>query len=604
MNRSRKIKLTALLLTILTLVSMLAACKSSDDPSLNSGSTTEAVTTEEPATEITLVDGGATEYVVIRPQKVSDAFIATMTKLRSAIVPLLTEGTIKFKDDFVRDDETIPENAKEIVLGVTNRPETEALSALVGEKDYAIYYKNDRVYIFAKNDKYIDIAVEHFIETYINTDNITVLSNTNDVVKYDYRFNTILIDGESIFSYRVVIPEKADQLTRYAAENMQQYLLAATGKTIDVVTDKEAETELEILIGRTNRQSSARAYNEAKNGKYVLYKNGKQIVTAGEGYLVGAGAASLITKFLGDGKDAVTEALPTSPTALTFEYNQTATSAILMIGDGMADNHIKATLQSGLAEFFAQQLPNKGYAITHSLNYPSVTDSAASATALSSGYKTYNKYLGLNSRKQVKQNVRELAQSLGARTAILTTDKITGATPSGFLVHIDDRNATSEIQKQIDAVIKAGEVDYCEGEVDDKFKDKIAEALYGMTDGDDIIFAMFEAALIDKRSHSNDLSGIYKMVTRYNDIIAYVIEYTLFHPDTALVITADHECGGVTLNNATKKYYFTSANHTNANVPVFAVGGGTGIFNGKTVDNTDIAKFLASVYAPDKPFGN
>ena len=147
-------------------------------------------------------------------------------------------------------------------------------------------------------------------------------------------------------------------------------------------------------------------------------------------------------------------------------------------------------------------------------------------------------------------------------------------------------------------------MNYCEGEVGDKFREKIEEALYGMTDGDDKIFAMVEAALIDKRSHSNDLKGIYQMVTRYNDVTSYVIQFILLHPDTALVITADHECGGVTLNNATGKYYFTSGDHTNANVPVFALGDGTSKFNGKDVDNTEIAKFIASIFDPNVKFGS
>ena len=400
----------------------------------------------------------------------------------------------------------------------------------------------------------------------------------------------------------MVIPDDADLSTLYAAANFVKYMEEAYGRTLPIVTDKEAETELEILIGKTNRAASTRAYAECKEEhKYVLYKSGKKIVTAGLGYMVGGGVGTLVSYVFGTEKN-VDITLPTEPMAKNFEFKK-ATSAILMIGDGMADNHIKATIKNGLSEFIPQQLPNQGHAITHSLNYPSVTDSAASATALSSGYKTWNKYLGLNRNKVSKQNVRELAYSMGAKTAILTTDVITGATPSGFLAHVDNRNSTDEIQSQITALINKGLVNYCEGEVGDKFRAKIEEALYGMTDGDDKIFAMFEAALIDKRSHSNDLSGIYNMVTRYNDVTAYVIQFILLHPDTALVITADHECGGVTLNNATGSYYFTSGDHTNTNVPVFALGDGTSMFNGKDVDNTEIAKFLAAIFDPNAKFG-
>ena len=107
---------------------------------------------------------------------------------------------------------------------------------------------------------------------------------------------------------------------------------------------------------------------------------------------------------------------------------------------------------------------------------------------------------------------------------------------------------------------------------------------------------MFEAAYIDKRAHSNDLAQVRKMVTRYNDVASYVIEFALFHPDTALVITADHETGGIEYNEKNGTYYFTSGDHTHDDVPVHAIGGGTEKFKGVTVDNTDIAKFLASIF--------
>ncbi len=600
MKRSLLFRITAFVLLCLMAFPLLVACKSeTEDPDGGSESGKPAETVM-----VDVVKDQNTEYVLIRADKINDAMMAPLTKLRGAIVDLLGDGvSFKIKGDFVRKDETLPESAKEIVVGLTNRPESEYLAGICGDRDFAIYEKNERVYIYAKNDKKASEAIDYFIENYIKDGKISVPQGAIDLVKYDYKWNSFAIDGESIFDYKVVIPEKADLLTKYAADNFVQYLKAATGKTVEIVTDKTPEAEKEILIGKTNRQASARAASNAANGKYVLYKNGKQIVTAGEGYLVGAGAAALFTKHAGADKEVNVTGLPTEPTGLVYEFNEKATSAILMIGDGMADNHIAATLKNGLPLFAPQLLPNKGHAITHSLNYPTVTDSAASATALATGFKSKNKYLGLDGNKKSVQNVRELAQSLGAGTAILTTDVITGATPSGFLVHHSNRKDTSEIQSQIDKVIAEGKIDYCEGSVGDKFREKIEEALYGMTDGRQAIFAMFEAALIDKRSHSNDLSGVYNMVTRYNDVTSYVIEYILFHPDTALVITADHECGGLTLNNATGKYYFTSGDHTNTNVPVFALGSGTEKFNGKNVDNTEIAKFIANIFAPGQKFG-
>ena len=312
--------------------------------------------------------------------------------------------------------------------------------------------------------------------------------------------------------------------------------------------------------------------------------------------MVGGGVAALITKHMtGTGDIDVTD-VPEAAAPVAYTFDATAKNAILMIGDGMGVNHINATLAAGLEYFAPRQLPNIGFAVTRSASYPTVTDSAASATALSSGYKTINKYLGMNRLGKSQQNVRELAHSVGAKTAVITTDVITGATPGGFLVHVNNRNSTAEIQSQIDKLISEGKIDYCQGSVDDKLTSVVADALYGMADGDSRFFAMFEAAYIDKRAHSNDLAQVRKMVTRYNDVASYVIEFALFHPDTALVITADHETGGIEYNEKTGAYYFTSGDHTHDDVPVHAIGGGTEKFKGVTVDNTDIAKFLASIF--------
>ena len=82
--------------------------------------------------------------------------------------------------------------------------------------------------------------------------------------------------------------------------------------------------------------------------------------------------------------------------------------------------------------------------------------------------------------------------------------------------------------------------------------------------------------------------------------IAYVVEFVLCHPDTALVITADHECGAIK-ENTDGSFVYTSDNHSTANVPVYALGKGMGsIFNGKTVDNTMIPKTLAKIFGATK----
>jgi hypothetical protein len=109
---------------------------------------------------------------------------------------------------------------------------------------------------------------------------------------------------------------------------------------------------------------------------------------------------------------------------------------------------------------------------------------------------------------------------------------------------------------------------------------------------------MIEGAYIDKYSHSNATSDVLHCVERFNDSIAYTIAFTVLHPETVLVITADHECGGLTSN-----FSFTSTNHTNTNVPVFALGNTDALITSETIDNTDIGSFIGQIFTKTESEG-
>ena len=113
---------------------------------------------------------------------------------------------------------------------------------------------------------------------------------------------------------------------------------------------------------------------------------------------------------------------------------------------------------------------------------------------------------------------------------------------------------------------------------------------------------MLEEAYIDKNSHKNKYPEMISAVKRYNDAIAYVIEFVIMHPDTALVITADHETGGVfKLSNGS--YTFTRTTHSNANVPIFTLGYGTEELTNGVCNNVNIAKFVARIFG-ESSFGD
>ncbi|MDD7675680.1 MAG: alkaline phosphatase [Eubacteriales bacterium] len=604
-------RITALILVLLTCAT-LAACADTRDPGQITPDTTPAEitttmpanTTQAPAQPVIVAENGEMQYKVIRPETCSKE----LTNIASGLRTTLADATginVKIDTDWHKRTEPVPQKAKEIVVGVCDRPEAQSIRSRLREKDFAIVYANERIYIIGGDDEATGWGVDYFVSHYVDPSNkrVAIMDDLNYLQSYSYPLGSLSVSGVSIMDYKIIIPD-GDILAAAAAQNLSDYLYYYAGVRLDTAADTAERTDCEILVGATNRPESVQAAGvKLADDQYVLAQTASKIVMYGKSYMVGGAVSDFINNYAKPhtANQAIdVTALPTAYTAKTFKF-ETSDSAILLIGDGMGYNHVEATLASGkLQEFVARLLPNKGSAKTFSysvkIGKAGYTDSAAAGTALATGCKTFNSYLGLNYRGKSILNVRELAHSVGARTAILTTDYITGATPAAFLAHVNDRNSTSVIQSQIDALIANKQVDYAISNKDsDDIINDIPEALWGIAQGDKGYFSMIEEADNDKRSHQNDLNGTTNRVVRYNSIIAYCIEFTLCHPSSVLIITADHETGGITKTD-NGEYKYTVTTHTNADVPVYALGYGTECFNNTTVDNTDISKFIAKIY--------
>ena len=410
--------------------------------------------------------------------------------------------------------------------------------------------------------------------------------------------------GGNFSDYQIVIPENATLTEQYAAENLANIIDEYYDVTLNVVKDTTKEQKYEILIGETNREASKTDTSLGKM-QFLLFKDGDKIVIKGNGIYVGSACYKLVNEHLTlENNDIVVKNLSENEVAHTYQTPEKCDSVIFMIGDGMGDNHIYLGEVKHNFSFVARQFPNKGTSVTRSQNVidgtGQYTDSAASGTAMATGYKTYNGYVGLDKNGNPVPNVRELAASVGAKTAILTTDKLTGATPSAYLCHNQSRDDSDTLQTDIDAIMSEGKVDYCKGSVDNNLVNETKIALSTISNGGSKFFIMIEEGYIDKHSHNKDITNAAYTVARFNGAIEYATQFALMHPNTALIVTADHETGN--LREGNKMFLFRSDQHTNQDVSIFAIGAGTEIFNGKTVENTELAKFVASVYS-NEPFG-
>ena len=100
---------------------------------------------------------------------------------------------------------------------------------------------------------------------------------------------------------------------------------------------------------------------------------------------------------------------------------------------------------------------------------------------------------------------------------------------------------------------------------------------------------MLEGAKIDTKSHKNDLEGMKKELYDFDYAVMKAANFVYTHPDTTLIVLADHETGGLT-----DKCEYTRKNHTGVNIPLYAYGKHASLFEG-VQDNTDIYKKMRKI---------
>jgi alkaline phosphatase len=121
----------------------------------------------------------------------------------------------------------------------------------------------------------------------------------------------------------------------------------------------------------------------------------------------------------------------------TFKSDQTLSpikNIILLIGDGNGLNQISSAVLANGGRLTLTQLKSIGLIKTQSAD-DFTTDSAAAGTAISTGVKTKNRAIGVDSSNNDLINITEFLDNHGFLSGCITTDKITGATPASFYAH-------------------------------------------------------------------------------------------------------------------------------------------------------------------------
>ena len=411
--------------------------------------------------------------------------------------------------------------------------------------------------------------------------------------------------GANLSEYTIVIAADADDYTIRAAAYIRNEIFARTGAVLPVITDAEPTAAHEIVVGETSRPISATLDREMEGVEFSTIALGDHVAMEANHFVIAAAAYYFVNV------DLVAVEEPTvSPGngQVHTPVVKPANNYILLIGDGMGAVHTTlperldgtelADYTDGESVFYGELLPYHGFAHTNSLN--NTTDSAASATALATGYKTTNGRIGRDKDGKDLLSITELAASLGMGTAVMSTEVQSGATPAGFSAHADDRDDTEDIlasQKVLQDTCVS--VDTAAPEIYTAYgvyqlEQRIHATLNTLSQNEKGFFMMYEEAYIDKHSHSMDVIETAQAVLRFNQAIATFMEFAFYHPDTFLLITADHETGGLYVMD--EQFKFNSGSHTSRDVPVFAYGMGAEVFHDQAVENVQIPKTIVSLW--------
>lgn len=316
-------------------------------------------------------------------------------------------------------------------------------------------------------------------------------------------------------------------------------------------------------------------------------------------------------------------------------------NVILMIGDGMSLMHVYSAWATNHGKLYLENAPVVGLSKTYCLD-KMITDSGAGGTALASGKKTNYHSVGVDGNGNPAKSLVEYAKDKDMSSGVAVTCRLWDATPGDFCCHIVDRDnedavMADYVNTKADVVIGPGwskminrpdgrnlfkeleakgyqtprsldELDkindgkvFC---VTDSFDTQLPalrgdylaraslKAIDIMDKNPNGFFLMIEGSQLDDYGHFNDIDLLMQEVHDFDRTVGAIFDWAAKDGETLVVVTADHETGGLTLvdgdiNEGRIVCKFSTGSHSGTMVPVYAFGPGSENFTG-IFENTDI----------------
>lgn len=242
---------------------------------------------------------GVSNFAIVCSKDAGIDVTAKANKIRTAIEDA-TGAAVVFK----RDDADIVSEYK-IFVGDTVLKESKALISELKNKrannaaDFAIRFYGRNLVIAAVTDYGLQLACDYFRNTYCKDSASVIPENLNYVSSEHGKMKNISIAGNNITKYKIVRSHTASYLETMAIQELVNLVAKTTGYQISVVTDYEAPSPYEIVIGTTNRTASGyytSATTTALRNYSIKVQNAKLYVTADQTYGAVAGINELISK--------------------------------------------------------------------------------------------------------------------------------------------------------------------------------------------------------------------------------------------------------------------------------------------------------------------
>jgi len=323
---------------------------------------------------------------------------------------------------------------------------------------------------------------------------------------------------------------------------------------------------------------------------------------------------------------------------------------ILLIGDGMGTAEIYAgyTVNKGVLNIEKAQYV--GFSKTSSAN-SYITDSGAAGTAMATGKKTNNKFISVDTNSIPLKTILEIAEDNSLSTGLIATCAITHATPASFISHRRSRYDSLGLAKDflatdIDIFIGGGRIHFEERadgmNISDSLRKNGYSIVYGLDEikeedknnigcfvsdkhpssvldgrGDFLVdataialsrlkkngngfFVMVEGSQIDWAGHDNNISYQVSEMIDFDKAVGEAMNFADNNPGTLVIVTADHETGGLALvggdiKNGELQARYSIEGHTAVMVPVFAYGTGAEEFAG-IYENTELFHKMFRLY--------